>query len=109
MFPARTLVVSCFAASLLVSSSAKAVADDLPFDSLTLVAIVMGDTPRAMLTDPTSRGWIVKRGDLVGRTERGGAPCRWRVTDVHRDSVVFARNDPQCAAAPRTKTLTLTH
>ena len=101
----RTAVAAVFAVSFVGAS----VADGFPLDSLTLVAILTGDTPRAMLTDPSSRGWVVKRGDLVGRPEGGGPSCRWRVADIHGDSVVFVRNESQCAATPKTKTLTLSH
>ncbi|HVJ91001.1 MAG TPA: hypothetical protein VM580_14455, partial [Labilithrix sp.] len=39
-------------------------------DELKLVAIVTGgDYPRAMLIDPGGKGWVIKRGDWVGRPE----------------------------------------
>ena len=57
-------------------------------DELKLVAIITGgDYPRAMMIDPTSKGWVIKRGDFVGRPDvvhTGGAngadyQLNWRV------------------------------
>ena len=44
--------------------------DKFALEELKLVAIVQsGDYPRAMLVDPTSKGWVVKRGDYIGRPD----------------------------------------
>jgi type IV pilus assembly protein PilP len=78
-------------------------------DELKLVAIVTGgDFPRAMVVDPNGKGWVLKRGDWVGRSEivhTGGAngadyQLNWRVDKVRDGDVVFTREDPANAAVP---------
>lgn len=62
-------------------------------DQLKLVGIVGGEEqPRAMLVDPNGKGWIVTRGDHVGRAENLAG---WRVDKVRGDDVVFTRTDPR--------------
>lgn len=62
-------------------------------DQLKLVGIVGGEEqPRAMLVDPNGKGWIVTRGDHVGRAENLAG---WRVDKVRGDDVVFTRADPR--------------
>ena len=72
-------------------------------DELRLVAIVTGgEYPRAMMIDPNGKGWVVKRGDWVGRPElvhTGGAngadyQLNWRVDKVRDGDIVFSREDP---------------
>ncbi len=78
-------------------------------DELKLVAIVTGgDYPRAMVVDPNGKGWVLKRGDWVGRPEivhTGGAngadyQLNWRVDKVRDGDVVFSREDPANPAIP---------
>lgn len=78
-------------------------------DELKLVAIVMsGDYPRAMFIDPHGKGWVLKRGDFVGRPEivhTGGAngadyQLNWRVEKVRDGDVVFTREDPAQPGIP---------
>jgi type IV pilus assembly protein PilP len=78
-------------------------------DELKLVAIVTGgEYPRAMVVDPNGKGWVLKRGDWVGRPEivhTGGAngadyQLNWRVDKVRDGDVVFIREDPANAAVP---------
>lgn len=86
-------------------------------DELKLVAIVLsGDYPRAMLVDPTGKGWVVKRGDFVGRADvvriggAGGAEYQlnWRVDRVRDGDLVLIREDPaQPAIPPATKVVPL--
>jgi type IV pilus assembly protein PilP len=86
-------------------------------DELQLVAIVTGgDYPRAMLLDPQKKGWVIKRGDYVGRPDvvhAGGAngvdyQLNWRVDRVREGDVVLTREDPaQPGAAPATRVLPL--
>jgi type IV pilus assembly protein PilP len=72
-------------------------------EELRLVAIVGGgDYPRAMVVDPDGKGWVIKRGDWVGRPELvhiGGVngadyQVNWRVIKVRDGDVVFTREDP---------------
>ena len=78
-------------------------------DELKLVAIVTGgEYPRAMVVDPNGKGWVLKRGDWVGRPEivhTGGAngadyQLNWRVDKVRDGDVVFSREDPANPAVP---------
>jgi type IV pilus assembly protein PilP len=86
-------------------------------DELRLVAIVTGgDYPRAMLVDPTKKGWVVRKGDFIGRPEVvhvGGAngadyQLNWRVDRVRDGDIVLTREDPvQQSAAPVTRVIPL--
>lgn len=78
-------------------------------DELKLVAIVTGgDYPRAMVVDPAGKGWVIKRGDWVGRPEVvhiGGAngtdyQINWRVNKVRDGDIVFTREDPAQPGIP---------
>lgn len=86
-------------------------------DELHLVAIVQsGDYPRAMLVDPTTKGWVVKRGDYIGRPDTvhtGGTngadyQLNWRVDRIRDGDVVLTREDPaQPGVPPATRVLPL--
>lgn len=86
-------------------------------DELKLVAIVTGgEYPRAMVVDPVGKGWVLKRGDFIGRPEVvhiGGAngadyQLNWRVDKVRDGDVVFLREDPaQPAIPPASRVVTL--
>jgi len=86
-------------------------------DELKLVAIVTGgEYPRAMVIDPSGKGWVLKRGDFVGRPEIvhiGGAngadyQLNWRVDKVRDGDLVFLREDPaQPGIPPATRVVTL--
>jgi type IV pilus assembly protein PilP len=78
-------------------------------DELKLVAIVGGgDYPRAMVIDPQGKGWVLKRGDWIGRPEivhTGGAngsdyELNWRVDKVRDGDIVFSREDPANPGIP---------
>ena len=78
-------------------------------DELKLVAIVTGgEYPRAMVVDPGGTGWVLKRGDWVGRPEIvhvGGAngsdyQITWRVDKVRDGEIVFSREDPAQPGIP---------
>ncbi len=86
-------------------------------DELKLVAIVTGgDYPRALGIDPGGKGWVLKRGDFVGRPEIvhiGGAngadyQLNWRVDKVRDGDLVFLREDPaQPGIPPASRVVTL--
>lgn len=78
-------------------------------DELKLVAIVTGgEYPRAMVVDPAGKGWVLKRGDFVGRPDvvhTGGAngadyQLNWRVDKVRDGDVVLIREDPAQPGIP---------
>lgn len=86
-------------------------------DEMKLVAIVTGgDYPRAMLLDPQNKGWVVKRGDYIGKPDIvhvGGSngsdySLSWRVDRIRDGDVVLIRLDPsQPAVAPATRVIPL--
>jgi type IV pilus assembly protein PilP len=86
-------------------------------DELKLVAIVTGgDYPRAMVVDPTSKGWVLKRGDFLGRPDTvhtGGTngtdyQLNWRVDRIRDGDIVLIREDPaQPTIAPATRVIPL--
>jgi type IV pilus assembly protein PilP len=86
-------------------------------DELKLAAIVTGgDYPRAMVIDPAGKGWVLKRGDFLGRSDTvhvGGAngtdyQLNWRVDRVRQGDVVLVREDPaQPNVPPSTRVIAL--
>ncbi|CAN5730009.1 hypothetical protein BH09MYX1_BH09MYX1_25940 [soil metagenome] len=96
----------------------QAVLEQYSIDELRLVAIVQGgDYPRAMLVDPTSKGWVVKRGDYIGRPDTvhtGGGTSgtdyqvNWRIDRIRDGDIVLTREDPaQPGQPPATRVLPL--
>ena len=78
-------------------------------DEMKLIAIVTGiATPRAMMTDTSQVGHVVRRGDYIGRPEvvkTGGAEgmpvtLNWRVDRIRPGSVVLTREDPTSPDKP---------
>jgi type IV pilus assembly protein PilP len=78
-------------------------------DEMSLIAIVTGiETPRAMLTDTSKVGHVVRRGDYIGRPEvvqTGGSEgmpvtLNWRVDRIRAGSVVLTREDPTAPDKP---------
>jgi type IV pilus assembly protein PilP len=110
-------------ASLFIDKGNKVVKNQLPvvlpqysIDEMKLVAIVMsGDYPRAMLLDPTGTGWVVKRGDYLGRPDTvhtGGTngtdyQLNWRVDRVRDGDIVLSREDRALNAPPATRIIPL--
>lgn len=86
-------------------------------DELKPIAIVMAsDYPRAMLLDPNGKGWVVKKGDYIGRPDvvhlggPGGTDYQvnWRVDRIRDGDIVLVREDPaQPSAAPLTRVIPL--
>jgi len=86
-------------------------------DELKLIGIVLSnDYPRAMLVDPTKKGWIVKKGDFIGRPDvvhTGGTngsdyQLNWRIDRVRDGDIVLTREDPaQPGVAPATRVIPL--
>lgn len=90
--------------------------DDVSLDELRLIAVISGEggNPRAMVTDPEGKGWVVRRGDYVGRGERirlgPGQPHReinWRIVRVRPDRIILVREDPIQAGPPVTRVMRL--
>lgn len=78
-------------------------------DDLRLVGIVTGAPEhRAMLVDPLGKGWIVKRGQFIGKEEvvHGKGPTgadyalNWRVDRIRDGDIVLVREDPAHSDVP---------
>lgn len=84
--------------------------DRFALDELKLVGVVTRAPARALLTDPTGLGWVVKVGDFVGKAEivHSGGPTgvdvavNWRVDRIRESDVVFIREDPSHPEIPPT-------
>ncbi|WP_437950786.1 pilus assembly protein PilP [Sorangium sp. So ce296] len=84
--------------------------DRFALDELKLVGVVSRAPARALLTDPTGLGWVVKVGDFVGKAEivHAGGPTgvdvavNWRVDRIRDSDVVFIREDPSHPEIPPT-------
>lgn len=77
-------------------------------DEMKLIAIVTGAPDRAMFTDPRGVGYVVRRGDFIGRPEvvqtggeEGmGVTLNWRVDRIRANEVVLSREDPTAPDRP---------
>lgn len=85
-------------------------------EQLKLVGLVTSTRePRAMLLDPSGKGWIVSTGDIVGRVETvpagvGDRRVSWRVDRIRESEVVLVRDDsPAAGDAATTRVLALRH
>ncbi|WP_437606383.1 pilus assembly protein PilP [Sorangium sp. So ce834] len=84
--------------------------DRFALDELKLVGVVSRAPARALLTDPTGLGWVVKVGDFVGKAEivHAGGPTgvdvavNWRVDRIRDSDLVFIREDPSHPEIPPT-------
>ncbi len=77
---------------------------------LKLVGLVtQTDDPRAMLVDPNGKGWVVGKGELLGRAEMNGdSQTSWRVDRIRDGDLILVREDPANGkAAPETRVLAM--
>ena len=95
--------------SHLPSKQREVMLDRYSIDELKLVGIVTGGTEhRAMLTDPTGKGWIVRRGQFIGKEEivhgKGSSGAdyalNWRVDRIRDGDIVLVREDPAHSDVP---------
>lgn len=70
-------------------------------EEMKLIAVISGLTrPKAMLTDTKNVGYVVQRGDYVGRpkvfqtTGSVAMTLNWRVERIRDNEVVLTRQDP---------------
>jgi type IV pilus assembly protein PilP len=83
-------------------------AERFALDELKTVGIVSRGDIKAMMTDPTGLGWIIKTGDYVGKAEvvHTGGPTgsdvaiNWRVDRIRENDIVFVREDPSHPEIP---------
>ena len=86
-----------------VKSQRQVVLSQYSLDELKLIGIVTRAEPaKAMLVDPTGKGFVVQRGQFVGRADvvqGAGASgvvyeINWRVDRIRSSDVVLVREDP---------------
>ena len=100
-----------------VKSQRQVLLDHYSIDDLKLIGLVTHtDTPRAMLLDPSGRGWVVTRGQFIGRAEviHAGGPggvdyeLNWKVDRIRDGDLVLVREDPAHAdIAPASRVIAL--
>jgi type IV pilus assembly protein PilP len=91
-----------------VRSQRDVVLDQFGLDELKLAGLVTGIRPaRAMMIDPTKKGYILHEGQFVGRAEvvQGGASgadyeINWRVDRIRESDIVLVREDPSNPDVP---------
>lgn len=90
-------------------SQREVVLEEYSLDDLKLIGIVTGGVEaRAMLLDPRGHGYVIKRGQFVGRAEvvqgesKGNKSyeINWRVDKVREGDVVLIREDPKNPEIP---------
>lgn len=92
-----------------VKSQREVILSQYALDELKLIGIVTRAEPaKAMLVDPTGKGFVIQRGQFVGRpdvvqaTGASGATyeINWRVDRIRSSDVVLVREDPQNPDVP---------
>ena len=78
-----------------------------PVEAMRLIAIISGlPRPKAMLTDASSVGYVVERGDYIGSPKVVQSPgnvamtLNWRVDRIRENEVVLTRQDPTDPTRP---------
>jgi type IV pilus assembly protein PilP len=91
-----------------VTQQRQVVVERFALDELKLVGVVTRGAARALFTDPTGLGWVIKVGDFIGKPEvvQSGGPSgtevaiNWRVDRIREADVVFVREDPSHPEIP---------
>ena len=86
-----------------IKSQVHVILDQYSLDELKLIGIVTRAEPaKAMLVDPSGKGFVIQRGQFVGRPETvqaAGASgsvyeVNWRVDRIRPGDIVLVREDP---------------
>ena len=92
-----------------VHSQREVILSEYALDELKLIGIVTRAEPaKAMLVDPTGKGFVIQRGQFVGRADvvqAAGASgtvyeINWRVDRIRPGDVVLVREDPSNPDVP---------
>jgi len=92
-----------------VHSQREVVLGQYSLDELKLIGIVTRAEPaKAMLVDPTGKGFVIQRGQFVGRADvvQGAGQSgttyeiNWRVDRIRPEDVVLVREDPSNPDVP---------
>jgi type IV pilus assembly protein PilP len=80
---------------------------DTAVEDMKLIAVISGlDRPKAMLVDPARVGYVVQRGDYIGKpkvfqsTGSVAMTLNWRVDRIRDNEVVLTRQDPSDLGRP---------
>lgn len=85
-------------------------------DDVKVNGIITGSLGRALVSDPSGLGWVIRVGDFVGKADSvrvGGAggkevAINWRVDRIRNNDIVFIREDPSRPdIPPATRVLSL--
>jgi type IV pilus assembly protein PilP len=100
-----------------VKAQRRVLLDRYSIEDLKLIGLITRtDTPRAMLVDPTGRGWVVTKGQFIGRPDvvHAGGPggvdyeLNWKIDRIRDNDVVLVREDPaHVDVAPATRVIAL--
>jgi type IV pilus assembly protein PilP len=86
-----------------VKTQRRVLLDHYSIEDLKLIGLITRtDTPRAMLVDPTGRGWVVTKGQFIGKAEvvHAGGPggvdyeLNWKIDRIRDNDLVLVREDP---------------
>jgi len=87
---------------------------DTAVEEMKLIAVISGLTrPKAMLTDTHNVGYVVQRGDYVGRpkvfqtTGSVAMTLNWRVERIRDNEVVLTRQDPTEGRPPLSRVISM--
>ncbi len=92
-----------------VHSQREVILSQYALDELKLIGIVTRAEPaKAMLVDPTGKGFVIQRGQFVGRADvvqAAGASgtvyeINWRVDRIRSSDVVLVRRTPRTPTSP---------
>lgn len=80
---------------------------DTNVEDMRLIAVISGmDRAKAMLVDPQQVGYVVQRGDYIGKakviqsTGSVAMTLNWRVDRIRENEVVLTRQDPSDLGRP---------
>lgn len=80
---------------------------DTAVEDMKLIAVISGlDRPKAMLIDSAQVGYVVQRGDYIGKpkvfqsTGSVAMTLNWRVDRIRENEVVLTRQDPSELGRP---------
>lgn len=88
---------------------------DTAVEEMKLIAVVLGlSRPKAMLTSPDGIGYVVQRGDYLGKPKvlqaTGSVPMtlNWRVDRIREHEIVLTQQDPTDSShTPMSRVITM--
>ena len=94
-------------AEIVADTQRPVIMSDTDVEAMRLIAVVSGmDRPKAMLVDTKGVGYVVQRGDYIGKakvfqsTGSVAMTLNWRVDRIRENEVVLTRQDPSDLGRP---------